>query len=738
MKLKGYQAAKVKQIVERSLPLIVAGGNKKLRFKSPTGSGKTIMMAAALEQLFLSAQAKEQSISFIWAAPRKLHTQSKQKLQNFYDDSQTLNCRDFAQLSENKIAEGEILFLNWESINRLDKNTIIKENERDFYLSKVVENTLEEGRKIVLVIDESHHTAKSEISKQLIDVMSPALTIEVSATPTMADPDEMVTVTLDEVRAEGMIKKSVLLNEGFKNVLDKKSIHSELADGQNKFILEQAMAKREDLARTYRENGITVNPLVLIQLPDKKALEDEIIRKEVEDILKADFGISVKNEKLAVYLSDEKVNLENIAKNTNETEVLIFKQAIALGWDCPRAQILVLFREHKSVTFSLQTIGRILRMPEPAVGHYGIEKLNQAYVFTNLSDISIEDEMARGYLTIHTSTRIPSYKNIDLKSVYRLRQRERTRLSSDFIGIFLDIAENDEISKKIKLENQTVNRGLITDAIIENVDDKNLGSIEASFSVQVENDEDLQRIFDSYIQNNLSPFHPEERSIGRLKDAIYGFFAVSFSMEYSSDQTKILNIVLSKENSVLFSNLIDKAKEGYSTLVESREKELVVVSDWNVPESLNFSADEEAFDSKLSVMLPFYSGSKFKTELAFIKYLESAKNVDWWFKNGDRDATFFAIPYEENGEKKPFYVDFVIKMKNGKIGLLDTKRGQTVKTSAEKSDGLQKYIQENDGVFGGIVNNTKEDFTGRWMVYQGSSADLHSDDFSNWVELELG
>lgn len=737
MNLKGYQISKVKQIVERSIPLIADGGNKKLRFKSPTGSGKTIMMAAALEELFLAAQSKDESLSFIWAAPRKLHTQSKQKLQSFYDDSQTLSCREFSQLSNNKIAEGEVLFLNWESINKLDSNTIVKENERDFYLSKVIENTLEEGRKIVLVIDESHHTAKSEISKQLIEVMSPALTIEVSATPTMADPDEMVTVTLDEVRSEGMIKKSVSLNEGFKNIFEKKAVKSELSEGQNKFILEQAMSKRAELQKSYLEAGIDVNPLVLIQLPDKKAQEDEVIRKEIEERLKTDYEITVNNGKLAVYLSEEKINLENIAKNSNETEVLIFKQAIALGWDCPRAQVLVLFREHKSVTFSIQTIGRILRMPEPAIGHYGNEKLNQAYVFTNLSDISIEDEMARGYITIHTSKRIPSYKNIDLKSVYRLRQRERTRLSSDFIGIFLEVAAKDQVSKKVKLENQSVSRGLISDALIENVDDKNASLIESSLRIAIGNDEDLQRLFDSYIQRNLAPFHPEERSIGRLKEAIYGFFAVSFDMEYASDQTKILNIVMSSENSTLFSNLIDKAKEDYIALVETREKELVEVKDWNVPETLNFTSDEEAIGVDSSVMLPFYSASKFKTELAFIKFLESSQNVEWWFKNGERDATFFAIPYVENGEKKPFYVDFIVKLKSGKIGLLDTKRGQTVKTSVEKSDGLQMYIGENNQTFGGIVDNTKEDFTGRWMVYKGSSKELHADDFSNWDLLEL-
>ena len=45
-------------------------------------------------------------------------------------------------------------------------------------------------------------------------------------------------------------------------------------------------------------------------------------------------------------------NLANIEKPDDSTEVLIFKQAIALGWDCPRASILVLFRDWKSFKFS--------------------------------------------------------------------------------------------------------------------------------------------------------------------------------------------------------------------------------------------------------------------------------------------------------------------------------------------------------------------------------------------------
>jgi type III restriction enzyme len=67
--------------------------------------------------------------------------------------------------------------------------------------------------------------------------------------------------------------------------------------------------------------------------------------------------------------------------------VLIFKQAIATGWDCPRAQILVMFREIGSVTFEIQTVGRILRMPE--LKHYEENSLNVAYVYTDLERANI-------------------------------------------------------------------------------------------------------------------------------------------------------------------------------------------------------------------------------------------------------------------------------------------------------------------------------------------------------------
>jgi len=737
MQLKDYQNTAIKKLLLRSKELLAQSGEKKVIFKAPTGSGKTIMTAEFLKQLINDKEIKK-PLSFIWTAPRKLHTQSKEKLEKYYEDTRALECSNFEDLTDKQIGENEILFLNWESINKKDKNTIVKENEKEFYLGKIVENTKEEGREIVLIIDESHHHATSEISQDLISDIAPRLTIEVSATPVISNPDEIVSVPLEDVKLEGMIKKSVILNPNFKNVLSGNSLKTILADGTDAMVLEEGIKKRAEIAKEYKEAGIDINPLLLIQLPDRKTQAEDQVKNDVVRILKDKYEMTTENGKLAIYLSEEKENLENIAKNNHETEVLIFKQAIALGWDCPRAQVLVLFRDWKSLTFSIQTVGRIMRMPDPDTGHYNQEILNHGFVFTNLADIEIKEDMARNYVTIYTSQRTENYKPIKLESVYRLRQREKTRLSPKFINIFLDEAKKYDLEKKIETKGQKLELSLISDYEAEGVDKLMGASIVGEEKINIKNEYDLQKIYDYFVKNNLSPFYPEDRSIGRLKEAIYYFFRMRLGMEYTDRFAEIINIVLSPKNSQHFINVIDSTKEKYIADTQKRASDLQKLTEWELPEMLNYGGNYAELKTKLSAMNPFYYDNKWKTEESFIKFLEKSDQIEWWFKNGDRDATFFAVPYIENDEQKPFYVDFIVKFKDGKTGLFDTKSGNTIKDAREKSDGLQEYIKKHKNISGGIVANTNSrDFSGRWMCYKKQGTELNSDDFSNWELLEI-
>lgn len=741
MQLKDYQNTAIKKLLTRSKELLAQSGEKKIIFKAPTGSGKTIMMAEFMKQLIDDAEVKT-PLAYIWTAPRKLHTQSKDKLERYFETSRAIECSNFEELTDKQIDENEILFLNWESINKKDKNTIVKENEKEFYLGKIIENTKSEGREIVLVIDESHHHATSEISQNLITDIAPRLTIEVSATPVIQDPDEIVTVPLEDVKLEGMIKKSVILNQNFKNVLSGDNVTSALADGTDMMVLEEALKKRSEIAKAYKEAGINVNPLLLIQLPDRKTQQEDRIKDEVVRYLKDKHSVTTENGKLAIYLSEEKENLANIAKNDQETEVLIFKQAIALGWDCPRAQILVLFRDWKSLTFSVQTVGRIMRMPEPDTEHYENEILNLGYVYTNLANIEIKEDMARNYVTIYTSKRIEEYEQLKLNSVYRLRRRERTRLSPLFIHIFLEEAQEYKLGEKIETRGQKLELTLISDYQAEGVDQLTNAEIQGEAKIDTDNETDLQKLYDFFVRNNLTPFYPEDRSVGRVKEAIYHFFKKQLKMDYADKFAEIVNIVLSSKNIQHFVNVIDKTKEKYTTETQKREAKLQKLSEWEVPQLLNFGGDYKELKVAKSVMKPFYYDNQWKTEEAFIKFLEKSDQIAWWFKNGERDSTFFAVPYIENGSQNPFYVDFIVFFKNGTIGFFDTKAGRTIKDAKDKSDGIQEYLEEQNKngrkMTGGIVANTNSgDYSGRWVCYKGQGSELNSDDFSNWETLEI-
>jgi type III restriction enzyme len=736
MQLKTYQENAIEELLEKSKRLMGYSGEKKLVFRAPTGSGKTIIMAEFLKELVNDRDVRH-SISFIWTAPRQLHIQSRNKLERYFEDSRALKCLFFEDLDDRKIGENEILFFNWESINKAD-NIYIRDNEQDFNLTKVLERTKEEGREIILVIDEAHHHATSEISQRLIRDISPKLTIEVSATPVIENPDEIISVQLEDAKTEGMIKKAVILNDQFINLLKEGKIKTELSGSSEELVIDVALKKRDELLKGFKREKATINPLVLIQLPDKIGSLEDRMKEKIVSILKDKYNISTEkgNNKLAIWLSGEHVNKEDVEINDSDVEVLIFKQAIALGWDCPRAQILVLFRQWHSPIFSIQTVGRIMRMPEPDHGHYATDILNYGYVYTNLENIDIKEDVAKDYITIYTSKRKPGYKPINLLSCYSKRYRERTRLSPLFIEIFLKEEEKYKLKKKIDIKEKKLDMKIISDWKAENIDvlvGKHLiadKAITASL-------EDMQKIFDYFVRRYLTPFYPEDRSVGRVKESIYKFFEQELKMDYGEKGDEIIQIVLGDKNIQHFINLIDITKEVYKKETGKRGPELDFVENWNVPDSLSFGSRCLKEDRVRCVMHPFFSDGRWKTEKAFIEYLEKSDKIEWWFKNGERDATFFAVPYEENGISKPFYVDFIVRLKNGRMGLFDTKSGITAKVAGPKSDGLVKYIKDENKkgrkLFGGIVTQRG----GSWLYWAKERYYYKENDFKDWEILDL-
>jgi type III restriction enzyme len=725
IELKDYQKQAVENLHRKIENSLRSADPEVVIFQAPTGSGKTVMVSELLKEL-VSKREDDKKFSFVWVSVRMLHEQSKEKLESYYQDDRALKCSYFEDLEDRKIGENEILFINWHSINKKDISIFIRENEQDNNLSSVIKNTKEDGRTIILIIDESHHTANSEKSKELIEIISPKITLEVSATPHLTENiAEIEKVRLSDVKAEEMIKSEISVNPEFLDV----KIGTQSSD---EIVIKEALKKREELAKMYKNEGSKINPLMLIQLPDSRA---GLISKK-EDIIKIldKNKITEKNGKLAIWLSEDKSEtLPEIEKNNNEVEVLIFKQAIALGWDCPRASILVIFRESKSFTFTIQTIGRIMRMPE--LKYYSKEpELNKGFVFTNLPSIEITEEYAKDYITIYEAKRDNKiYKNISLPSIYLKRQRERTRLSGEFPKIFDKIAKENDLLKKVNLKPSKMISPIIADGKITDIDKLGIIMHEGTIDIAL-NEKELQEKFDKFIVQNCTPYAPADSS-DRMKTALYQFFNKEFKFE--KYDPKVQRIILGKENVQLFVDAINLAKEKYKKdVVEklSEKRELKETPDWEVPLFITYNSRYKADIQPLSAVKPLYTAKLSEPERLFIEMLNNSKQVKWWYKNGDTELKYFAVLREDD---QAFYPDFIIQLKDGQIWILDTKGDMTAKDAKERAEALQKYIKTQNkkgkNLMGGIAILKNDS----WRYNDSEKYEYNPNDLSSWKVLGL-
>ncbi len=345
MKEIKYQQKYVRKLVDETIDLLRLSGHRKtLIFKAPTGSGKTVMASQLLADLTEELQSRGDSpynqVAFIWIAPNKLHQQSYFKMKNYFTETRLLRPVMYDELdqSEGIIKAGEILFVNWESINK-EKNVMVRDSEQNASLYEITRRTQEEqGLPIVVVIDEEHlfWSKSADKSAKVLQKINPKVEIRISATPKTRS-DHQVTIDRQEVVSEEMIKKQVVLNPDITQ-----DYHDE--NELNIHLIQCALQKRNLLAEAYKNErqrvgdgtlGTNINPLLLIQLPndtsESMTSEDAAIADQVKTYLREVKGITTENKKLAVWLSGEKANLDGLEEPDNMTEVLLFKQAIALG-----------------------------------------------------------------------------------------------------------------------------------------------------------------------------------------------------------------------------------------------------------------------------------------------------------------------------------------------------------------------------------------------------------------------
>jgi len=178
------------------------------------------------------------------------------------------------------------------------------------------------------------------------------------------------------------------------------------------------------------------------------------------------------------------------------------------------------------------------------------------------------------------------------------------------------------------------------------------------------------------------------------------------------DWDEVQKLILSKKNYQIIIDLISKAKTIYEKEVAkpvSEQREIIEDKEWNIPRLISYTSVYKPVNYNKCIMIPSYEKLDSKTEQNFIQILDEKTNkIKWWFKNGKNERKWFAIAYnDENGIERSFYVDFIVRMEDGRIGLFDTKSGWTAKESKEKAEALFNYIskekKKGKNLFGGIT-----------------------------------
>jgi type III restriction enzyme len=480
----------------------------------------------------------------------------------------------------------------------------------------------------------------------------------------------------------------------------------------------------------------------------------------VLNFLKKEKNISEDDEKLAIWLNEKDIkdrNIEDISKNNGIQDYLIFKQAIAIGWDCPRAQILLKFREIKSEVFEIQVLGRILRTPEQK--HYEIESLNKAYVYVNSDEVSFDIENYNPkILGDLPSTRKELYKDISLNSFYKERA-DYQDIKSDFKTVLqkqftdelgLKTGDYDKNINKLKKDNWKFDRdelyhNVISDIMVEisSIDKYDTPLEDDDYETLNVSDRQIEITSKGLFKSMMAPFTNIARSVPSMNVAWFVLCQNMFGSVIIKD-----NFVSSQSLLILNRSKIEplfiRAVQEYSKVKKQKAKEDTekdVIFDVPVKDYFN-SQVVELLDYKKYILNPCYlDKSRSNPEKEFENELNNSKKITWWYKNGVNRKDYFGIKYEYDNKDgqditHTFYPDYIVQFEDGRIGIFETKsksdQDAHTKTKA-KSEELYKYMQNENKkggkLFGGIVVFKDNE----WQI---NSEKEYSFD-KNWKKLDL-
>lgn len=733
MDLMNFQNKAISQI-----QTAIENGKQEVILKSCTGSGKTIMLTHFMDE-YLKCHAKT---VFIWFTPGKgnLEEQSKKKMDSYIHGAQTKLLSD---VMTSGFSENDCCFINWELLNKAD-NIAVRNGEHINFI-EYIQKARDAGLNFILIIDESHMN-DSKKSQIIINYFKSGSTnipiIRASATPKDYDEKDpkiaFIEVPEKDVIAEGLIKKMLIINEGFPVTILSNDITELEGESQVSYLLNKALEKQKMLRSKFLEQGENINPLILVQMPNSSdSLLDEV------QYWFENHDISYENGKLAIWLSENgkskfsrHENLEGIEANNGVQEALIFKMAVATGWDCPRAHILVKLRDHEGEKFEIQTFGRIRRMPN--AHHYGDNALDSCYLYTwdNKFTEGAKAFLSHGAWDATYITLKDKYKDITLKSQQRPDVIDENDAEDTMTSLVHHYEKKYRITANKNLENnkETLQKAgyIFSDKIVVSAKMGRTEFLDAS---------KMNQMYDSDFAIPLNT-----HTHGRQFHHEVGILSTEVSLKYEKMITVIRRVfykdtkskgskysILNLGTRELYSFVINNAAllkedfhEAITELDSSIQKTLtfdpseIVEKDFHIPQVCLFTYDGSDKAQRVyskNVYADYRESAEVRSapERAFEAFCESTEFVLWFYKNGDKGTDFYSVCYKDGtGKMRLFYPDYVVGTADG-IWIIETKGGFSALGQSQNIDDfaprkfevLKNYLTASN-LKGGFVRTNRK------------------------------
>lgn len=668
--------------------------HEEIVLSAPTGSGKTVIASWFIDEYL----DENPHTVFLWLCPGAGGLE-KQSQDSFREVVSGIDDGDVYSFINDPDPRGKVFFINWDKINRTS-NVVLREGEHKDLMSKVL-FCHTNGIAIFMLIDEEHKY--QDAANEYIGNIQPTHVLRISATP-VSKGDHTEIISDDDVIGAGLIASGISINEGVSSAIEE---NNRLDD--DLMLLDLADKKRKEILAEYNARGLHIRPLVLIQFPNGNDEWIVRVRRALDDL-----GYSENSGLVASWFSgDHPDNPEEIKKLDGKYAFLLFKQAIATGWDCPRAKILVKLREGGTEKFNIQTVGRIRRMPERKLYQYDL--IDNCYLYT------LDSEFTEG-LTNSLSNSFYTYlykKKADAPSV--MLQKEALNGSDRFAvnpqavvevvrQQMLALCDADRCGK-LDRHKMEISKGYVfgtnlkTEAI-EGVarTTHDMLSLNKIFGGehQINNHDDgfiirdaKRRIaraigIDENISNNALRvlFGPLDTQMSLLSQE-----EIDFEREH-----KLIDGMSLREYNAFLVNNRERLVEVFGRISADQIADIqetdILVAEWGIPREQYYKQHKKIASTAImgkNVFADYGNNiliqpNRTYTELTFEKWCEETAAVKWYYKNGDKGDEYFSLVYRMAFRRSNFYPDYIIGMENGDIWIIEAKGGMTADGSSNNVD----------------------------------------------------